>query len=127
MRWDEATDQPRAGKSGKEESSLNRGSREPDKLRGNNSGPTKAALGRAEAEAELRVNRSLISRRSDSQPKQTRHASYHGGSEEADRAAKQGVQGTADNTYAVIPFRVFEDLRKCLEAEEILKWLVLPS
>ena len=26
-----------------------------------------------------------------------------------------------------IPFRVFEDLRECMEAEEIMKRLVLPS
>ena len=107
MRGGEATDQPRAGKSGEEENSLNCGSW-PGRSGGNDSGLTKAVLGRAEAEAE--------------------HAAYlwSGQREEADRAAKQGVQGVVDKPMH-IPFRVFEDPRECVEAEEIVKRLVLPS
>ena len=105
MRRGEATNQPRAGKSGEEESSMNRGSW-PGRSGGNDSGLTKAVLGRAEAEAE--------------------HATYlrSGQREEAVRAAKQGVQGTVDKPMH-IPFRVFEDPRKCVETEEIVKRLVL--
>ena len=75
---------------------------------GNDSGLTKAVLGRAEAEAE--------------------HAAYlrSGQREEADKAAKQGAQGAVDKPMH-IPSRVFEDPRECVETEEIVKRLVLPS
>ena len=98
MHGAEATDQPRASKSGEEESSLNRGSREPGKSGGNDpDSPQPQVLGRAEAEKRIKLQ---------------------------NRVYKAPLI-----IPKYIPFRVFEleDLRACVEAEEILKQLVLPS